>query len=141
MADRSRRTTMEAPFTFINTYAVKEGQLEGLRQFLQELFKVLEANEPRLLAINAYLNQEGTEVAIVQIHPDAASIKDYWRVVHQHTGRALGEFLEGPTSVQVYGAPGELVLERTRHSAGSGIAVSLKPRHLGGLTRLAAAAG
>ena len=73
---------MSEPFIVIYTYAVKEGKLEGFRQFLQELFEVLEANEPRLLAINAYVNEDGTEAAIVQVHLDAASIKHYWRVVH-----------------------------------------------------------
>lgn len=132
---------MGAPFIFINTYPIKEGQLEGFRQFLQELFEFLEANEPRVLAINAYVNEDGTEATIVQVHPDADSLKDYWRAVHKHTGRALEQYVEAPTSVQVYGAPSEIVLERTRHSAGSGVAVSVKPEHLGGFTRLAAKAG
>jgi hypothetical protein len=68
--------------------------------------------------------------------PDADSIKQYWRVVHQHTGRALGQFLEDPSSVQIYGATGDLHLPRTRHSAGSGVAVSVMPESLGGFTRL-----
>jgi hypothetical protein len=44
---------MAAPFIFINTYAIGEGKLEDFRQFLRELFKVIEANEPRLLALKA----------------------------------------------------------------------------------------
>jgi hypothetical protein len=44
---------MAAPFILINTFALKEGKLEDFRQSLQEFFKVIEANEPRLLALNA----------------------------------------------------------------------------------------
>jgi hypothetical protein len=131
---------MTAPFIVINTYAIKEGKLEGFRQFLQELFKVLEANEPRLLAVNAYVNEEGTEAAIVQVHPDAASIKQYWQVVHQHTGRALRQFIDATTTFQVYGTPSDVILKRARQNAESGVAVSVKPEHLGGFTRLVAAA-
>lgn len=132
---------MPAPLIFINTYAVQEGKLMGLRRFLEELFEILEATEPRALAVNAYLNEDGTEVTIVQIHPDADAVKDYWRVVHQHTGREIGQFLEAPTSTEVFGDPGGLVLERTRHSAGAGVLVSVKPEHLGGFTRLVERAG
>jgi hypothetical protein len=132
---------MAAPVIFISTYAIRAGTLDGLRQFLQELFGVLEQNEPRALAVNAYVNGEGTEVAIVQVHPDGASIKEYWKMVHQHTGRELAQFLDAPTSTQVYGDAGDLELARTRHSAASGVVMSVKPEHAGGFTRLAPAAG
>jgi len=131
---------MTAPFIVIYTYAIKEGKLEGFKRFLQELFKVLEANEPRLLAINAYLNEDGTEAAIVQVHPDAGSIKHYWQVVHQHTGRAFGQFVDATTNFQVYGTPSDAILKRARQNAESGVAVNVKPEHLGGFTRLVAAA-
>lgn len=126
---------MTAPLIVIYTYAIKEGELEGFRQFLQELFKVLEANEPRLLAINAYVNEDGTEAAIIQVHPDAASIKHYWQVVHQHTGRALGQYVDATTNLQVYGTPSDVILKRARQNAESGVAVSVKPEHLGGFSR------
>ena len=45
---------MPAPFIVVNTYAIQEGRLEDFRQFLLELFTVLEATEPRLRAVNAY---------------------------------------------------------------------------------------
>ncbi len=132
---------MTAPFIVINTYAIKEGKLEGFRQFLKELFRILEANEPRLLAINAYVNEEGTEAAIVQIHPDAASIRHYWQAVHQHTGRELWQFVDATTNFQVYGTPSDVMLKRARQNAESGVAVNVKPEHLGGFTRLPATSG
>jgi hypothetical protein len=126
-----------APFIFINTYTIKEGKLDEFRGFLQDLFDVLEANEPRLLAVNAYVNEDGTEAAIVQVHSDGASLKHYWQVVHQHTGRALGQFVDATTRTEVYGKPpSDVVLERTRHSARAGAPVSVKPEHLAGFTRL-----
>ena len=130
---------MTAPFIVINTYAIKEGKLEEFRQFLQELFKVLEANEPRLLAINAYVNEDGTEVSFVLVHPDAASMELHHQVAHEHTKRARREFLDAATSIQVYGKPSDAVLEKTKQLARTtGVPLSVKPEHLGGFTRLAA---
>ena len=128
---------MVGPFIFITTYAIDEGRLDAFRQFVRELIDVLEASAPRVLAINAYVNADGTEAAIIQVHPDAGSMKEYWRVVHAHTGQAFGQFVERSTSVRVYGATGDVDLERTRHSARSGVDVSVMPEHLGGFTRLA----
>lgn len=128
---------MSAPLIFISTHPVKAGALGGVRQFLLDLFEVLEVNQPRALAVNAYLNRDGTEVAIVQFHPDLASIKEYWKVVHQHTGRELAEFLDAPTSTQIYGDLGDTPLERTRHSPDAGLGVAVMAEHVGGFTRLA----
>ncbi len=131
---------MTAPFIVINTYAIKEGKLEDYRQFLRELFSALEANEPRVLAINAYLNEDGTEATMVQVHPDATSLEHY-RVIHEHNRRAFGQFIDATTSLQIYGAPSDAILKRASQHAASGVPVSVKAEHLGGFTRMAATAG
>jgi hypothetical protein len=126
---------MAGPFIFINSFAIKEGKLEELRQFLGEFFRLIEANEPRLLAINAYVNEDGTEVSFVQVHPDAASLEHHQRVTHEHTQRSR-QVLGATTSIGLYGKPSDLVLKRTRQHAASGVAVAVNPEHLGGFTRI-----
>ena len=132
---------MSEPFIFINSFEIKEGKLEGLRHFLGEFFTTVEANEPRLLGINAYVNEDGTEVSFVHVHPDAASMEHHEKVAHEHTERARREFLDATTSLQVYGQPSDVLLEGTRQLAGTGVPLSVKPEDLGGFTRLVAAAG
>jgi quinol monooxygenase YgiN len=66
---------MAAPFIVIRTFRIKKGQLEAFKQFLPEFFKTIESNEPRVLALNAYVNQEGTEAAFVHVYPDAAAME------------------------------------------------------------------
>ena len=127
---------MTAPFIFIGTYPIKEGKAEDFKQYLGEFFALIEANEPRLLAFNAYINTDGTEATFVQVHPDAASMEFHMQVAREHIGRAYGEFLEGTTSLQVYGQPSDVVLEMTRQFAGSAVPLSVKAHHLGGFTRL-----
>ena len=127
---------MVGPFVHIATYAIKETKLEGLKQFLPEFFEMIEANEPRLLAVNAFVNEDGTEATFVEIHPDAASMEHHARVAHELTARAFARFVSATTSIQIYGEPSDVVLARARQHAGSGVLVSVKPEHLGGFTRV-----
>lgn len=124
------------PVIFIATYAIKSGEAEAFRQFLDELLNALEASDPQAMAINAYVNEARTEAAVVQISSGPDSIKHYWRAVHQQSGRSLERLAEGPTGVQVYGPSGDVRLERTRHSRGSAAGLSLMPEHIAGFTRL-----
>jgi len=62
-----------------------------------------QVNEPRVLVINAYVNEEGTEAPIVQIHSDATTLEHY-RVIHEHNRRAFGQFIDATTGLQIYGA-------------------------------------
>lgn len=66
---------MAAPFIYIGTNRLKRGMMEGYkRNFMPRLLDVVETNEPRLLAFHAFGNDEGTEIAGVQVHPDADSM-------------------------------------------------------------------
>jgi hypothetical protein len=132
---------MAAPLIVINTYAIKAGQLEGFRHFLLQRFKILEAKEPRVLAVQAYVNEAGTEATVVQVYQDSASMERHEQMAHAHSEWAQRHFLDATTSIQVYGKPNDVVLEKTRQWAKSGVTVSVKPEHLGGFTRLVAAAG
>jgi hypothetical protein len=62
------------PFIFIATNRLKPGKLADERKRVPGLVDFVEANEPRLIAFNEYVNDDGTEVAVVQIHPDAESM-------------------------------------------------------------------
>jgi hypothetical protein len=127
---------MSGPFIFIATNRLKSGRLDEERTRVPGLSDFIEANEPRMLAFNEYANDEGTEVEVVQVHPDTDSFEFHMGVVRERAERAYAQTLEGTTSVQVYGTPSDAVLEMLRQQAGSGVALSVKPHHLGGFTRL-----
>jgi len=58
--------------SFINTYAIKEGKLEDFRQFLKSSsMSSRQASRVRSPS-QRLLNEYGTEVTFVEIHPDAA---------------------------------------------------------------------
>jgi hypothetical protein len=51
---------MSQPFIFITTHNVKDGHLDDLRNLTTEFVGFVEAEEPRLIGVHAYLNETGT---------------------------------------------------------------------------------
>jgi hypothetical protein len=98
----------------------------------------VQANEPRLLAFNTYASEDGTEATTIQVHPDAESMEFHMKVAG---ARILEGYplLEAVESINVFGTPTEGFREMSTQMAVPGVAVNVKPRHLGGFTRLAAA--
>jgi hypothetical protein len=126
---------MPGPFIFIATNRLKEGRLEDERQRVPELCRFIEANEPRLIAFNEYVNADGTEVGVVQVHPDVESMVFHLKLVRERAAQAYAETMEATTGIQVFGTPNRAVLELLRGQAGAGTGLSVKPDHLGGFTR------
>ena len=81
---------MSGPFIFIATNRLKEGKLDEERRRVPGLCDFIEANEPRLIAFNEYASEDGTEVGVVQVHPDAESME-----FHGSGRRARGAGLRG----------------------------------------------
>src|SRR5229473_8377004 len=112
---------MSGPFIFIATNRLKAGKLEAERRRVPGLIGFIEASEPRLIAFNEYANDEGTEVAVVQVHPDADSFEFHMGAVRERASRAYEETLDATTSIQVFGTPTETILGMLRRAAGEGV--------------------
>jgi hypothetical protein len=126
---------MTGPFIFIATNRLKPGALDAERQRVPGLVSFIEAGEPRLIAFNEYANEDGTEVAVVQVHPDAESMSAHMGIVRERAARAYQETLDATAGIQVYGAPDDVVLATLAQQAGSGVPLTVWPHHLGGFTR------
>jgi len=70
---------MPGPFIFIATNKLKQGKLEDEKRRVPELSDFIEANEPRLIAFNEYADENGSEVAVVQVHPARSQWSSTWR--------------------------------------------------------------
>jgi biotin carboxylase len=125
---------MSGPFIFIATNRLKPGKLDDEKARVPGLVEFIEANEPQLIAFNEYVNEEGTEVAVVQIHPDADSMAFHMEVVAERAAAAYGQTIDATTGIQVFGTPSNTVVEMLRRQAGAGVPLSVKPHHLGGFT-------
>ena len=126
---------MSGPFIFIATNRLKPGKLAEERKRVPGLVDFVEANEPRLIAFNEYVNDDGTEVAVVQIHPDVHSMAFHLEVIAERAAAAYAETVAATTSIQVFGTPSKAVLEVLERQAGAGVRLTVKQFHLGGFTR------
>jgi len=126
---------VSGPFIFIATNRLKPGKLDDEKKRVPGLVDFIRENEPRLIAFNEYVNENGSEVAVVQVHPDADSMAFHMQVVAERAASAYADTIEATTSIQVFGTPGSAVTDMLRNQAGAGVPLSVKPDHLGGFTR------
>jgi hypothetical protein len=124
-----------APFIFIATNRLKPGKLDDEKKRVPDLVGFIQANEPRLIAFNEYANEDGTEVAVVQIHADVDSMVFHMELIAERAASAYANTIDATTSIQVFGTPSNAVTEMLRRQAGGGVPLSIKPHHLGGFTR------
>jgi hypothetical protein len=125
---------MSAVFIFIATNRVREGKFEAEKKRVPGWIDYIAANEPRLIAFHEFVNDDGTEVEYVQVHPDTDSFEHHLGVVEQ-SGRTYAETLDGTTSIRIYGTPTPAILEMLGQATGAGVPVTIFPEHLGGFTR------
>ena len=124
---------MVEPFIFIGTHTIKEGKLEDFKQHFGEFAKFIEANEPRLIHFELYINEDGTEVSVV-----ADSMAFHMQVGGEHFAQAY-EFLDTTKSIQIYGTPSDALVEQMKQVGEPGVPVIVKSE-LAGFNRLAATA-
>jgi hypothetical protein len=118
---------MVEPFIFVQTAPIKDGRLEGYKQDFKETVELVEAEEPRVLHFASYVNEEGTEQTVIQIHPDAESMRFHMQVAAEHIRERGPRNLDfSRMRIEVYGTPTEPVLALMRELAGSGVPVSVK---------------
>lgn len=105
---------MGAPFIFINTTGIRDGQLEAWVKYFDEFATFIEASEPRLLHFGMYVNGAGTEQTIVQVHPDVESMRLHLGLLADHE-HAAGDYLDFATArTQVFGTNDAAVLDQIR---------------------------
>ena len=125
---------MSEPIVFISNQRIKEGKLDGYKQYYRQVAELTEANKPGTVAHLAYVNKEGTEMSIVHTFPDAESMELHMKGVDELAKKAY-EFME-IVSFEIYGSPGDTVLEMMQQAAGSRVALNIKPQPIGGYIRL-----
>lgn len=125
---------MAEPFIYIGTTTIKPGKLEEARKSIGELVDFVETNEPRMIAFHCFLNEEGTKLTIVQVHPDVASMELHMEINAKHFTTAF-DYLESSVSEQYYGAISETLGAELAKWDDPNVAVTRMPVHEGGFTR------
>jgi hypothetical protein len=124
---------MSEPIIFISDQRIKEGKLEAYKQYYQQMVETIEATKPGTVANLAYVNKDGTEVSVIIVFPDAASMDLYMQVAAELTEKGF-EFMR-ILSLEIYGKPNNTVAELLKKISGSGVTLTLKPQPIGGYIR------
>src|SRR5688572_709421 len=128
-----KETKMSEPIIFISNQKVKEGKLEGYKQYYRQVAEQAKANKPGTVAHIAYHNEEGSELSIIHIFPDAEAMELHMKGVDELAKKAY-EYVE-ILSFEIYGKPADTVIERMLQIVGAGIGLSVKPQRIGGYIR------
>ncbi|MGH8927874.1 MAG: hypothetical protein ACRDWH_05955 [Acidimicrobiia bacterium] len=99
---------MSNPVLYIDRSDIREGKLQEVRDGIRDLVEFVEAREPQLIAYGFYINQAGTGLTLVAIHPDSASLELHLEI----GGPAFRKFvgLIELRTIELYGRPSETAL-------------------------------
>jgi quinol monooxygenase YgiN len=132
---------MTAPFIFVGTHRIKEGQLDAYIEYFREFVEFVKENEPRLIVFEGYVNEEGTRMTIVQVHPDAESMEFHMQTIGKHVGEAYDRFLDGTERIDVYGVPRGGAVAMINQLAIMDEPLNISARPVAGFTRSATPVG
>lgn len=106
---------MSEPIVYIDRSRIRPGKLQDLEPAIEELVEFIEAKEPQLLYYGFHLDTEASRMAVVAIHPDAASVE-----LHMEVGasafRRFADFID-LEAIEVYGEPSGRMLEQLEEKA------------------------
>lgn len=125
---------MPGPIVFISHNAVKDGKLEGFRDAFGQVVQALDAEKPGTVVFLAFAADDGSEISIVHVFPDADAMGQHLQGVQERTGTAV-EFIQ-TKGYEIYGSPSEPVLEAMRRFADAeGVPLHVRGDHIGGYLR------
>ena len=122
------------PFMYIGTHTIKSGKFEEARKRLAELVDFVETNEPRMIAFHWFLDEAGTKLTVMHLHPDVSSMEFHMEVAAKHFTTAFN-FLENTVSEQYYGQISESLGAELAKWDDPGVEVTRMPVHEAGFTR------
>jgi quinol monooxygenase YgiN len=125
---------MSDPIVFISTHRIKEGKAADFKQLSREVTPLIEAGKPQTVFFQAYLNEEGNEVTIVHVFPDADAMDLHFQGANERAAKAY-EFVQ-PQRFEIYGTPSDQALAAMRAATGPGVDLLLRPQYLDGFIRL-----
>jgi hypothetical protein len=128
------------PLVYVDTSEVRDGALDELKGAIRELAEFVKENEPRLISYTVHFSEDGTQMTVIHVHADPASL-DYHMDV---AGPRFGRFADLLTlrSIHIYGEPSEKAVGELRDKVrllGSGEVIVHAPH--AGFVRLALPSG
>jgi len=100
---------------YVDISIIQKGKLNELKNAVQDLVEFVNLNESRPISYNIYFNEDGTQMTLMQIHPDSASLEFHLEIA----GPAFQKFkdLIQLSTIQIYGNPTDNLLNLLQRKA------------------------
>lgn len=103
---------MCGPVIIVERSKVRADRLQDVRRSSHEVVAAVEEQATRVILYNVYLDESGSALSVIQVHPDATSAQE------RADADALAfADLADLERIEVYGEPGEGLLGTLRHRA------------------------
>ena len=106
---------MPEPIIFVDVSEILPGKLDEVKVAFEELAAFVDANEPRVISYDVFLDASETLVTVIQVHHDSASME-----FHMKAGAELFKRFTNlltMRSMQIYGRPSRALLEAMQSKA------------------------
>ena len=101
---------MTAPIVYIDRSRIRPGKLSELRDAIDDLVRYIEEREPQLIHYGFYIDEAGSRMTVIAVHPDTASVE-----LHMEVGgpafRGFAELIE-MEGIEVYGSTSGRMLDQ-----------------------------
>lgn len=125
---------MDGPFVIRAKSRIRPGVAASYRPLAQEICRLVEQREPRVLAYHIWVDRAEESEVVLQVHPDADSLEHHLDLLGD-TVRSTFEYADFE-GLEVYGPPSD-ALRVMFESQAPQVQVSFHSVHWGGFTRLA----
>jgi hypothetical protein len=126
---------MSESIVYIDRSDIVEGKLEELKEGINALVGFVDAHEPQLISYEFFFNDAATQMTVVAVHPDSASMEFHMEIAGPEF-RNLKECVE-LRAIEVFGQPSDKALKQLRQKAEmlgeAGVVVVQEPQ--GGFAR------
>ena len=123
---------MAGPFIVKTVSRIHPAKATEYRHLVDEICRLPEQLEPRLLAFHIYVTDDESSEVVVQVHPDAESMQQHLQQIGEKV-RATAEFTDFE-SLEIYGEPNDELREWIERVS-EGVLFTLHEMHWGGFTR------
>jgi hypothetical protein len=106
---------MTQRIVYVDTSAIREGKLTELEAAMTHLAAFVDDNVPQLISYGFFLDENRTQMTVVAVHPDSASL-EFHLDVGSAEFRKFGDLID-LLRIEVYGAVSDAVLERLHRKA------------------------
>lgn len=128
-AERVDREWDSERVVLIGTFRIPQDRVDEWKVAVRGMADFVHANVPRVVAFDMFVNEDGTEGTVIQVHPDSASLEQHLEAAAERI--AAGTQMVEVLRIDLFGSPSKRVMKRLQDEAADRWPVTVRPHYLG----------